>query len=264
VEWMTAKCGAGGQPEQALDAVHTYCLEHHKLIVNNCPDGTSVCLMPLKTSGTWASYVVEKKLFEHMRKVVIKEAKLPLVLDLDHTLLVYDEPAKRIIGRPGLAVFLRQMAALFQLHVYTQAVPKLAEQYVSFLNQQFSGGNEAGTVGNGDTKEGAVMLDLGTTCVQPGHVHIARRRQVKDEASGRSRWEMVDTKDLEAHVLGAQSAAAAAPYASEPRDLERCCGLRSADMAGGSLIRAAVVILDDQCDSPDIVRHDRQVLFKQP
>lgn len=121
-----------------------------KVIVNHCPDGTSVFLVALQAGGkdseaNWAAYIVPRKRFEDARRLLIKERKLPLILDLDYTLVLHrlseNGPLSSggsrkgdILPRAGLAEFLATVEPLFQLHVFTQAAEHLASEYVSFLN----------------------------------------------------------------------------------------------------------------------------------
>jgi hypothetical protein len=50
----------------------------------------------------------------------VKESKLVLLCDLDHTLLSYNDAEGAIVGRHGLGAFLNEMAGYFQLHAFTQ------------------------------------------------------------------------------------------------------------------------------------------------
>jgi len=98
------------------------------------------------------------------------------VLDLDHTLLVYREEDRTIVGRPGLEQFLRSMSRIFELHVYTQAAKEIAERYVRFLNSD----NE----------------DEATNFINFRQVHVAERCW-----DGENQREFVMCKDL-GEVIG--------------------------------------------------------------
>ena len=159
------------------------------------------------------------------------------VLDLDYTLVLHREngaarPAAGgqgdILPRAGLTEFLVAVAPLFQLHVFTQAVPHLAGEYVKFLNDMHekAGGGAAAT----------------PPMIAGENVHVASRTT---DAVGGVRRELVACKGLDSLHGSVQLAA------------EGQGGVSGSDDAAAA--RALTMILDDQFDGPDPQRRAQQL-----
>jgi len=176
----------------------------------------------------WVAYTVGRKLFEEIRRMLVKEQRLPLVMDLDYTLVLHANDGQQpeggrkakakgkdesgILPRAGLAEFLAAVAPLFQLHVYTQAMPQIAQGYVAFLNSLHAekSGGEGG----------------GSELIASARMHVAAR---STEAVGGARRELVACKSL-------------API-----------------VARGALARELTLVIDDQFDGPDPGRRAKQL-----
>ena len=84
----------------------------------------------------WVAYTVGRKLFEEIRRMLVKEQRLPLVMDLDYTLVLHANDGQQpeggrkakakgkddggILPRAGLAEFLAAVAANLQAALFCQ------------------------------------------------------------------------------------------------------------------------------------------------